>query len=98
MADLSALETEIREAIAAASDEAALEAVRIHALGKKGSVSEQLKSLGGMTPEERKTAGPALNGLRDRVTEALAHSCVGELLAHDAAQEGRADPAEAQRA
>jgi tRNA-2-methylthio-N6-dimethylallyladenosine synthase len=33
-----------------------------------------------------------------RVTEALAHSCVGELLAHDAAQEGRADPAEAQRA
>jgi tRNA-2-methylthio-N6-dimethylallyladenosine synthase len=33
-----------------------------------------------------------------RITEALAHSCVGELLAHDAAQEGRADPAEAQRA
>lgn len=32
-----------------------------------------------------------------RITEALAHSCVGELMAHDAAQEGRADPAEAAR-
>ena len=32
-----------------------------------------------------------------RITEALAHSCVGELLAHDVAQEGRADPAEAAR-
>ncbi|HQS48495.1 MAG TPA: phenylalanine--tRNA ligase subunit alpha, partial [Xanthobacteraceae bacterium] len=53
-------------------DEAALEAVRIAALGKKGSVSELLKSLGGMTPDERKTMGPAINGLRDRVQGLLA--------------------------
>jgi len=72
MADLDALESDIRQAIAGAADEAALEAVRIAALGKKGSVSEQLKGLGAMSPEERKTAGPALNGLRDRVTEAIA--------------------------
>ncbi|MBZ9935836.1 phenylalanine--tRNA ligase subunit alpha [Mesorhizobium sp. BR1-1-16] len=72
MADLDALEAELRDAIAAASDEGALEAVRIAALGKKGSVSEQLKCLGSMSPEERKTAGPALNGLRDRIAEALA--------------------------
>ena len=72
MADLDALESDIRQAIAGAADEAALEAVRIAALGKKGSVSERLKGLGAMSPEERKTAGPAINGLRDRVTEAIA--------------------------
>ncbi|MFG1462441.1 phenylalanine--tRNA ligase subunit alpha [Xanthobacter sp. DSM 24535] len=64
---LDALEREVSTGILAAGDEAALEAVRIAALGKKGSVSELLKSLGGMTPDERKTMGPAINGLRDRV-------------------------------
>src|SRR5262249_50128819 len=60
------------QAIAAASDEAALEAVRVGALGKKGSVSELLKTLGAMTPDERKEKGPLINGLKDRVTEAIA--------------------------
>jgi phenylalanyl-tRNA synthetase alpha chain len=68
---LEGLETELMSAIAAASDEAALEAVRIAALGKKGSVSDLLKTLGSLTPEERKARGPQINGLRDRVTEAL---------------------------
>jgi phenylalanyl-tRNA synthetase alpha chain len=72
MPDTGALEGEIRKAIAAASDEAALEAVRVGALGKKGSVSDLLKTLGAMSPEERKEAGPRFNGLKDRVTEALA--------------------------
>src|SRR5690242_15336948 len=72
MSDIDTLEREIRTAIDAAADEAGIEAVRVAALGKKGSVSELLKSLGGMSPDERKTAGPALNGLRDRVSEALA--------------------------
>ncbi|MCX5495003.1 phenylalanine--tRNA ligase subunit alpha [Kaistia dalseonensis] len=72
MSDLESLEAEIRTAIDGASDEATLEVVRVAALGKKGSVSERLKGLGAMTPDERKTAGPALNGLRDRITEALA--------------------------
>ncbi|OYZ61988.1 MAG: hypothetical protein B7Y12_25445, partial [Rhizobiales bacterium 24-66-13] len=49
---LDALEREVSAGILAAGDEAALEAVRIAALGKKGSVSELLKSLGGMTPDE----------------------------------------------
>ncbi|MFG1409833.1 phenylalanine--tRNA ligase subunit alpha [Xanthobacter sp. VTT E-85241] len=69
---LDALEREVSAGILAAGDEAALEAVRIAALGKKGSVSELLKSLGGMTPDERKTMGPAINGLRDRVQGLLA--------------------------
>ena len=70
--DLSALERDIPARIAAAPDEAALEAERVAALGKKGVVSDLLKGLGSMSPEERQTMGPALNGLKQRVTEALA--------------------------
>ena len=69
--DLAALERDVTAAIAAAEDERALEAVRVAALGKKGSVSERMKTLGAMAPEQRKLAGPALNGLKERVTEAL---------------------------
>lgn len=70
--DLPKLEADISAAIAEATDEQALEAVRVAALGKKGSVSELMKGLGGMSAEERQTAGPALNGLKTRITEALA--------------------------
>ncbi len=45
--------------------------MRVAALGKKGSVSELLKTLGAMTPDERKVRGPLINGLRDRVQGAL---------------------------
>ncbi|MDE1938096.1 MAG: phenylalanine--tRNA ligase subunit alpha [Alphaproteobacteria bacterium] len=72
MSDIQALERQILDAIASAADEAALEAVRVSVLGKKGSVSELLKSLGGMTPDERKSNGPLFNGLRDRATAAIA--------------------------
>jgi phenylalanyl-tRNA synthetase alpha chain len=72
MNDLDQLERDIRTAIAGAADEAALESVRVAALGKKGQVSERMKALGTMGVDERKAAGPALNGLKDRVTEALA--------------------------
>ncbi len=70
--DLAALEADLAAAVASASDEAGLEAVRIAALGKKGSVSELLKTLGSMTSDERREQGPLINGLRDRVTAALA--------------------------
>ena len=60
------------EEIAAASDEAAIEAVRVNALGKKGSISELLKTLGGMSPEERQTRGAAINQLKSGITEAIA--------------------------
>ena len=71
MSDIATLEQEILPAIAAAADEAALEAVRVSALGKSGSVSALLKTLGSMTPDERKQKGPAINGLKDRVTAAI---------------------------
>ncbi|MCC6984590.1 MAG: phenylalanine--tRNA ligase subunit alpha [Bauldia sp.] len=71
MADIDTLEKDITAALGAAADEAALEAVRVAALGKKGSISELLKTLGTMSPDERKTRGAAINALKDRVTEAL---------------------------
>src|SRR6266568_908332 len=71
MTDIAALETEISAAIAAAADEPSLEAVRVAALGKSGSVTGLLKTLGGMSPDERKVQGPAINGLKDRVNAAL---------------------------
>src|SRR5215207_10580241 len=71
MTDIAALETEISAAIATAADEASLEAVRVSTLGKSGSVTGLLKTLGGMSPDERKTQGPAINGLKDRVNAAL---------------------------
>jgi phenylalanyl-tRNA synthetase alpha chain len=72
MSDIQSLERDLLGAIDAARDEAALEQVRVSALGKKGSVSELLKTLGAMSPDERKTQGPLINGLRDRVSEAIA--------------------------
>src|SRR5919109_321086 len=58
MTDLAALEKSILDDIAAAGDEAALEAVRVAALGK-------------MSPDERKTQGAAINLAKDTVTQAL---------------------------
>ena len=71
-ADLQKLEAEFARAISDAMDADTLEAVRVAALGKKGRVSELMKSLGGMSADERKEMGPKLNGLKDRLTEALA--------------------------
>ena len=58
--------------IAAARDEAALEAVRLAALGKKGEISLAMQGLRAMEPEARKAAGAALNVVRDEVQSALA--------------------------
>ncbi|HLW90038.1 MAG TPA: phenylalanine--tRNA ligase subunit alpha [Roseiarcus sp.] len=71
MNDLAALETQTLTAIDGANDEAALEAVRVGALGKKGAISALLATLGKMSPEERKVQGAAINGLKDKVSEAL---------------------------
>src|SRR4051812_29455939 len=72
MTDLANLQSQILSQIAAASDEAALEAVRVAALGKKGSMSALLATLGKMSPDERKTQGAAINLAKDAVTQALA--------------------------
>lgn len=71
-ADIAALKSEILSAVAAAADLDALDAVRVAALGKKGRVSELMKGLGGMSPDERKLYGPLYNGLRDELGDAIA--------------------------
>ena len=65
------IEAKVLADIAAASDEAALEAVRVAALGKKGSVSALLATLGKLSPDERKSQGVVINAAKERVTAAL---------------------------
>jgi phenylalanyl-tRNA synthetase alpha chain len=72
MADTAQLEMDLLAGVAAASDEAALESLRVAALGKSGSITALLKTLGAMTPDERKVQGPAINGLKDKVNAAIA--------------------------
>jgi len=72
MTDIARLQSEILAAVASAADEAALEAVRVGALGKKGSISALLATMGSLSPDERKVQGPKFNGLKDAVTEAIA--------------------------
>jgi phenylalanyl-tRNA synthetase alpha chain len=72
MSDTAQLEQQILAEVVAAGDEAALEAVRVSALGKNGSITALLKTLGAMAPDERKTQGPLINGLKDRINVALA--------------------------
>ncbi len=71
MSDIERIESETLANIAGASTIAALEDVRVGALGKKGVISERMKELGKMSPDERKTAGAALNVLKDRIAAAL---------------------------
>ena len=72
MTDLAQLETQTLAAIEGAGDEAALDVVRVNALGKKGAISALLATLGKMSPDERKSEGAKINALKDRVGEALA--------------------------
>ena len=72
MTDYKALEADARRRIDVAADLAALEALRVEYLGKQGSVSALLKTLGAMTAEERQVKAPAIQALRQAVTEALA--------------------------
>lgn len=72
MTDLASLNSSALTAIAAAATLDALEAVRIETLGKQGSITSLLKTLGQMSPEERQTKGAAINALREAVTSAIA--------------------------
>jgi phenylalanyl-tRNA synthetase alpha chain len=72
MTDITALKSQTLVGIDAATTLDALEAVRIDALGKQGSVSALLKTMGQMSPEERQVQGPVINGLREAVTTAIA--------------------------
>jgi phenylalanyl-tRNA synthetase alpha chain len=72
MTDVLKLSEDLFAQLHAATDEASVEAVRVGALGKKGSVSEMLKGMGAMSPEERLTFGPAINSLKQKLGDAIA--------------------------
>ena len=70
--DLEALRARFLGEIGAAADEAAIEDVRVRALGKKGEITQLMRGLGQMPPEARREAGPRLNALKDEINAAIA--------------------------
>jgi phenylalanyl-tRNA synthetase alpha chain len=70
--DLEQLRGDLLASIQAAAGLDAVEALRVHALGKQGAITGLLKTLGAMSPEERQEQGPRIHGLREAVTAALA--------------------------
>jgi phenylalanyl-tRNA synthetase alpha chain len=71
MNGIAELRAKYLDQVGAAGDPDALEAVRLAALGKKGEISLMMRELGRMTPEERQSAGPALNALKDEIDASL---------------------------
>ena len=72
MTDIESLSTQALADIAAASTSDALETLRVGLLGKSGSITAQLKSLGALPGDQRKAAGEAINLARDAIGNALA--------------------------
>jgi phenylalanyl-tRNA synthetase alpha chain len=71
MSDLEAIKTAALAAVELASDLPALDQVRVQYLGKKGELTQQLKSLGKLSSEERPAAGAAINAAKVVVAAAL---------------------------
>ena len=71
MTSLSDLVTKAASAIDAAEDLAALDAVRVAYLGKKGEITARLKTLGQLPAEERSAAGQEINQAKQAVLERL---------------------------
>ena len=66
-----ASDTDLVEKIRSAPDLSVLEQLRLSALGKSGSITAQLKSLGGMDPDTRAAEAPRIHALREAVSGAL---------------------------
>jgi phenylalanyl-tRNA synthetase alpha chain len=71
LADLTALTAEALADVTACTDLAALEDARVRWLGKKGTLTEQLKSLGALPASERPAAGARINAAKERVQAAI---------------------------
>lgn len=72
MTDIESIREQALADIAAAAGPDAVEGLRVALLGKSGSVTAQLKSLGALPADQRKAAGEAINRARDAIGEALA--------------------------
>ncbi|MBM3391036.1 MAG: phenylalanine--tRNA ligase subunit alpha [Betaproteobacteria bacterium] len=71
MTNVDQLVSQATAEFAAIADAAALEQAKARYLGKSGSLTELLKGLGKLAPEERKQAGAAINGAKERIEAAL---------------------------
>ena len=71
--ELAQLQADTLAAIAAASTTAELEAIRVAVIGKSGTLTAYLRSMGSVPKEERASVGKAVNAARVAVEEALAH-------------------------
>src|SRR5438128_2575578 len=71
MNDMSHIPDEALSRIAGADSLDALEQIRVHLLGKTGLVTEQLKSLGKLAPDERKARGAQINALKEQLQNAI---------------------------
>ena len=71
MSDIESLSTLALADIAAGGTPEALETLRVGLLGKHGTITAQLKSLGALPAERRKAAGEAINQARDAIGAAL---------------------------
>ncbi len=71
MTNLSALKHECTAAVEAANDVASLEEVRVATLGKKGRLTEVLKTLGTLPADQRKEFGAQVNVIKEEITALL---------------------------
>ena len=71
MTDIETMQADLLTEIAAADTPEAVETIRVAALGKSGTITALLKTLGGMTPEQRSSEGPKIHAAREAVTAAL---------------------------
>src|SRR3546814_20902739 len=71
MENLEQLQNSLLDRVAAAGDLEALESLRVQALGKKGEVTQRLKNLGSLSPDERREPGQNLNRGKDAIAEAI---------------------------
>ena len=84
--ELAQLLTTALAAVEAATDVAAIEQIRVGYLGKKGALTEQLKRLGGLPPEERPQAGQWVNDAKQRL-QAVLEERTSALSAHQRQQQ-----------
>jgi phenylalanyl-tRNA synthetase alpha chain len=71
MSSLDQIVAEARQAFAAAPNADALEQAKARFLGKTGSLTDLLKGLGKLSPDERKSQGAAINLAKEQVEYAL---------------------------
>lgn len=72
MDEISSLLILVKDSLKSAEDITALEKIRVDILGKKGSLTQQLKNLGNLPPDERKAQGQVINLAKDQIQDEIA--------------------------